>query len=61
MRYTDPQKAFETAIHLGRLCLAETHPLYAGDYMYMGDDANGAHLFKHRMTREYLPPVAVVS
>jgi hypothetical protein len=46
-------EAFRRAIHEGRLCASESHPLYAGDYMFMGEH-KGRDLFKHRMTRKYL-------
>ncbi len=51
--------AFDGAIESGRLSAdwyalgGGDHPLYAGDYMYMGT-FEGKDQFKHRDTRQYL-------
>lgn len=58
--YTNPQTAFETALACGALKREESSPLYVGAFMYMGDDATGSHLFKHRNTRQYIPAVKAV-
>jgi hypothetical protein len=58
MRITDSQIAFDTALENGALSMDRASLLFIGDFMYMGDNENGAHLFKHKMTRKYLPPVA---
>ena len=51
--------AFDLAISEGRLSDNKwldggDNPLFAGDYMYMGQK-DGRDLFKHRDTRQYLP------
>ena len=51
--FKDPTNVFDEAIAQGRLT-SSTGPLYAGHYMYMGT-VNGRDLFKHIMTRRYLP------
>jgi len=50
--------AFERAISAGVMSGNPNSDNYAGFYMYMGDDAQGRHLFKHQMSRAYLAPVA---
>lgn len=57
MQYTDPQTAFEQAIMLGILSDDQSSQNYAGEFMYMGDNENGQHLFKNCNTRAYLAPV----
>jgi hypothetical protein len=52
--FTNPDQAFDAAIAAGRLSADQSHVNWAGKYMYMGDDASGRHLFKNRITREYL-------
>ena len=61
MKYSDPDKAFERAIALRVLSEKPDRLNYAGAFMYMGDDASGDHLFKSKVTRQYLPPVKAVS
>lgn len=51
--FTEPQKAFEHAIKMGRLNTVEGSDIFAGGFMYMGDE-DGHHLFKKRCTREYI-------
>lgn len=53
-KHSDHIMAFSDAIEEGRLTEDETSPNFAGDYMYMGTDDNGHHMFKHIVTREYL-------
>lgn len=53
MEFREPEEAFEDAIKQGRLSRDESHPLYAGNFMYMGTE-NGTDQFKHIMTRQYL-------
>lgn len=60
MNYSDPSRAFATAIERGALKEVDGHPLSVYAFMYMGDDAQGSHLFKHKGTRRYIPPVAPV-
>lgn len=50
----NPQEAFEKAISSGRLSSGPDAPNYAGSYLYMGTDASGCDLFKHRVTRQYI-------
>jgi hypothetical protein len=45
--------AFDMAIAAGRLSALPDHPLYAGQYMYMGGTGSKA-MFKHIKTREYI-------
>lgn len=52
--FKNPNQAFETAIAQGRLTDVASAPHYAGRYMYMGT-VNDKDLFKHILTREYLP------
>jgi hypothetical protein len=60
MRYTDSHIAFETALASGALSHDRASVLFVGDFMYMGDNDSGEHLFKHKLTRKYLPPVTPV-
>jgi hypothetical protein len=60
MNQQTADKAFETALACGALSHDESSPLYVGAFMYMGDDAEGRHLFKHRNTRAYIAPVKAV-
>jgi len=46
---------FDKAISTGRLSADDTSPLYAGLYMFMGQNRYGEDTFKHIDTREYLP------
>lgn len=48
-------EAFDDAIEAGRLSADEDAPNYAGNYMFMGVGRHGKDLFKHIMSREYLP------
>ena len=50
----DPEQAFEQAIHAGRLSVEPDSPRYAGRWMYMHHDHDGAAHFKNINTREYL-------
>ena len=47
------QKAFEEAIHAGRLSADPQSPVYAGKFMYMGT-WDLVDRFKHVETRKYL-------
>lgn len=58
--YRDPNKIFESAIASGVLSRKENASNFVGNYMYMGDNKEGKALFKHSITRAYLPPAAVV-
>lgn len=49
----NPADAFQAAIDAGRLSDEVGSPLYAGKYMYMGQQGQVA-LFKSFDTREYL-------
>lgn len=51
----DPQVVFWAAISAGRLSANPKNVLFAGNYMYMGDDAKGVALFKNIISRAYLP------
>lgn len=64
MTYNDPQQAFDLAIRTGRLHTARMmerfartvrNPFFVSDFMYMGTDDSGRDLFKHIVTRRYLP------
>jgi hypothetical protein len=57
MNWTDPQVAFQVAVEQGVLSHTEGASNYVGCFMYMGDDEQGRHLFKHSLWRTYLPPV----
>lgn len=46
--------AFELAINTGRLSREPGAENYAGRFMFMGH-SRGRALFKHQLTREYLP------
>jgi len=46
--FSDPQAAFQCGLKNGIFTM-ET----VSNYMYMGDN-DGHHLFKHRITREYI-------
>ena len=52
--YNDPQAIFEKALASGRLSHDRNAPNYVGNYMYMGT-IDGRDLFKHSLTRRYLP------
>jgi hypothetical protein len=54
---TEPRTAFARAIALGILSDDESSPIFAGNFMFMGDDESGRHLFKHILTRAYIAPV----
>ena len=55
MSFRPARDAFEDAISQGRLTAQrEWGKHYVEDYMYMGT-AEGVDLFKHIMTRQYLP------
>ena len=60
MTFKNSRDAFLQALKDGRLCLSSPfavdrpYPCIV-DYMYMGTDATGKDLFKHIVTREYLP------
>jgi len=51
---SESKREFEKAIKEGRLSSGPTDKNYAGNYMYMGIHG-GVAMFKHSMTREYLP------
>jgi hypothetical protein len=53
--YRDPQAIFEAAIKRGVLSADESADNFAGNYMYMGDCHEGGAMFKHSLTRMYLP------
>ena len=55
-RFRFPQDAFDDAIRQGRLT-TDTAP----KYMYMGTTPQGHDLFKHMITRRYLPPLALTN
>lgn len=49
------QQAFGAAVAEGRLSETMGQHNFAGRYMFMGFNDSGKALFKHSMTREYLP------
>jgi hypothetical protein len=51
--FTHPETAFAAAIASGALSDKLEAANFAGRYMYMCDEV-GQHLFKNRITREYL-------
>ena len=54
MEYQEPQQAFEAAIQLGTLSAEQDSPNFAGQFMYMGTDAERGHAFKHVDSRQYV-------
>lgn len=54
MEWHNADEAFADAIKAGRLSEDPESEVYAGRYMYMGT-YKGKDLFKHRISREYLP------
>ena len=52
--FKDSGQAFDEAIESGRLSDDRGSDKYAGEFMYMGTQ-NGVDMFKHTMTRRYLP------
>lgn len=60
--FREPFEVFEGAIRQGRLSEDRSAANYAGHFMYMGTQRASykplrqqKDLFKHRITREYLP------
>ena len=52
MDYRNSGDAFDDAIKAGALNTNQSHPHYAGNYMYM-HSCRGTDYFKNTMTREY--------
>jgi hypothetical protein len=52
--YRNPEHAFNAAIKSNVLSLNPSAINYAGNYMYMGTNANDEDLFKNINTREYV-------